>query len=48
MRMNIVSGLIAALLFAGPAAAQGWQASERVAGRLKQLAKLLGREIDIR
>ena len=30
MRMNIVSGLIAALLFAGPATAQGWQAAERV------------------
>ena len=30
MRMNIVSGLVATLLFAGPAAAQGWQATERV------------------
>ena len=30
MRMNIVSGLVATLLFVGPAAAQGWQATERV------------------
>ena len=30
MRINVLSGLIAALLLAGPAAAQGWQATERV------------------